>query len=268
MFGLPVFACLIIAIFSAFLICKCMSIVSKMITRVKKWVSSKLKDTDPEQAYDLWAATYDAQPDNLMLALDTELFKSFLDELILENKKLIDVGCGTGRHWNEILSRKPAQITGYDVSAEMLAMLKKKFPGQTVSRLTDEHLNETDASVDLVISTLALAHIPDAAKAIKEWVRVLKPGADLIITDYHPDALQKGGNRTFRHNNQLVAVKNHIHSVESVSLLAKQLGLTVMRITERKIDASVKSWYEKKQALSVYEKFKGVPIIYGIHLKK
>ena len=147
-------------------------------------------------------------------------------------------------------------------------MLKKKFPGQTVSRLTDEHLNETDASVDLVISTLALAHIPDAAKAIKEWVRVLKPGADLIITDYHPDALQKGGNRTFRHNNQLVAVKNHIHSVESVSLVAKQLGLTVMRITERKIDASVKSWYEKKQALSVYEKFKGVPIIYGIHLKK
>ncbi len=245
-----------------------MSIFSYITHQIKKRLAPKLKDTDPEQAYDLWATTYDSQPDNLMLALDTTLFNSFLDEVVIKDKKLIDIGCGTGRHWQEILSRKPAYLTGYDVSAEMLAILKSKFPDQTASRLTDNQLNEVDASVDLIISTLALAHIPDPGNAMKEWVRILKAGGDIVITDYHPDALQKGGNRTFTHNDRLVAVKNYVHSIEQVTILAKQLGLSVLRIQERKIDESVKSWYEKKQALSVYEKFKGVPIIYGVHLKK
>jgi hypothetical protein len=65
-----------------------------------------------------------------------------------------------------------------------------------------------------------------------------------------------------------LAVKNYVHSIQTVERLAKQLELDVLRITERKIDEKVKPFYEKQHALAVYEKFKGVPIIYGIHLKK
>ena len=245
-----------------------MVLFSKIINRIRRIFKPLLTETDPEKAYDLWASGYDAQPDNLMLVLDNEVFTGLLQNITLTNKILIDVGCGTGRHWQKLIDAGPESVTGYDVSTEMLAVLKKKFPQQKTFRLTGNHLAEPAHSADIIISTLALAHIPDAKAALEEWVRVLKPGGDIIITDYHPDALTKGGNRTFKHGEILVAVKNFVHSIEQVTHIARQLDLSVLRISERRIDESVKSWYEKQHALAVYEKFKGVPIIYGIHLKK
>ena len=41
-------------------------------------------------------------------------------------------------------------------------------------------------SCDCIISTLTIAHIQNAEEAITEWNRVLKPGGQMIITDYHP----------------------------------------------------------------------------------
>ena len=245
-----------------------MVLFSKIINRIRRIFKPLLIETDPEKAYDLWASGYDAQPDNLMLVLDNEVFTGLLQNITLTNKILIDVGCGTGRHWQKLIDAGPESVTGYDVSTEMLAVLKKKFPEQKFFRLTGNQLAEPAHSADIIMSTLALAHIPDAKAALEEWVRVLKPGGDIIITDYHPDALAKGGNRTFKHGETLVAVKNYVHSIEQVTDIARQLDLSVLRISERRIDETVKSWYEKQQALAVYEKFKGVPIIYGIHLKK
>lgn len=224
--------------------------------------------TEPEKAYDLWAAAYDAQPENLMLLLDEQVFGNLLADVSLRGRSVIDVGCGTGRHWPKILQEQPSSLTGYDVSGEMLRILKQKFPEQQVYKADGITLTAGAASCDVLLSTLALAHIPDVRGALAEWTRVLKPGGDMIITDYHPDALAAGGDRTFRHRGKLVAVKNHIHPLATIQQLAKQLGLQIIRLTEKKIDETVRPYYEKQQALPVYEKFKDVAIIYGVHLKK
>jgi ubiquinone/menaquinone biosynthesis C-methylase UbiE len=245
-----------------------MSLFASLKDQIKKLVGRSLSDTDPEEAYDLWAAAYDAQPDNLMLMMDEELFALLLSNLILKDKTLVDIGCGTGRHWQKLIEGEPASVTGFDVSREMLAVLQQKFPQQRTIRLQDHHINLPDASCDMIISTLALAHIPQAGEALREWDRVLKPGGDILITDYHPEALASGGNRTFKHDGKLIAVKNYVHSIAAVEQYAKQLNLTILRIEERKIDEKVKPFYEKQNALAVYEKFKNMPIIYGIHLKK
>ena len=245
-----------------------MSVVNILQKYFRKLLPIRVSETDPEQAYDLWAAAYDAQPDNLMLALDEELFTELLDGVTLKDKIVADIGCGTGRHWQKLINRSPAELIGFDVSKEMLLVLQQKFPAHKTIRLTDHHIDLPDASCDLIVSTLALAHIPEAGKALAEWERVLKPGGEILLTDYHPDALAQGGNRTFKHEGKLVAVKNYVHSIQSVVHIAKQLNWELMRITERKIDERVKGYYEKQGALAVYEKFKGVPIIYGIHLKK
>jgi hypothetical protein len=63
-------------------------------------------------------------------------------------------------------------------------------------------------------------------------------------------------------------VKNYIHSIEKVKDIARQLDLKVFRLIEKTIDESARPFYEKQNALSVYETWKGTPIIYGIHLKK
>jgi ubiquinone/menaquinone biosynthesis C-methylase UbiE len=240
-----------------------------LLNRLRQYLTpSRKKELEPAQAYDQWSSAYDSQPGNLMLALDEQLCAELLPGTAFQGKIVADIGCGTGRHWARIMENRPARLVGYDVSAGMLDMLKKKFPGSETHLLTDERLpGLPDQSCDLVISTLTVAHIGPIRAALKEWRRVLKPGGSILITDYHPDALAKGGQRTFRHNDKTLAVRNHIHTLSRLKDIAGQLDLQVFRCIEKKIDDSVKAFYEQQNALPLFEKFYGVNIIYGLYLK-
>ncbi|MEP6673924.1 MAG: class I SAM-dependent methyltransferase [Ferruginibacter sp.] len=227
------------------------------------------KEMASEQAYDAWSKDYDSQPDNLMLALDEIIFSQLLKEINIQNKIIADIGCGTGRHWKLLMEMHPRQLTGYDVSAGMLRILTEKFPGAVTHKLIDNRLAATaDNAVDILISTLTVAHIEDISDALHEWDRVAKAGADIIITDYHPDILQKGGKRTFKVNDKTVAVKNHVHPVEKIKSLAAGLGWTLKNQEERRVDDRVKHFYEKQNALNVFELYKEMPVIYGLHFTK
>jgi len=225
-------------------------------------------ETGPEEAYDIWANSYDSQPGNLMLDLDELLFSELIKNVSFENKVVADIGCGTGRHWQKLYAAMPARLIGFDVSEGMLKVLKEKHPKAETHKLESNELKLEAASADILISTLALAHIENIEDAFAEWTRVLKSGGHIIITDYHPAALEKGGNRTFTHNGKVISVKNYIHPVEQIINLAKTAGFTVIEFDEKIIDDSVRQYYEKQDALRVYERFKGIPIIYGIHLIK
>lgn len=227
------------------------------------------KDVLPADAYDLWAHTYDHQVGNLMLALDEEVFTGLLKKIAPEGKNVIDIGCGTGRHWNKILARQPRRLTGFDVSAGMLGKLKIKYPeAHTIQLSNSNHLPEVESgSVDLIVSTLTIAHIEDLQDAFCEWRRVLNPNGEIIITDYHPDTLMNGGKRTFQYNEQTLAVKNFTHSIEMILQYSRHMGWEVQELEERRIDDSVKQYYERKNAAHVFEKFYGLPIIFGMHLK-
>lgn len=241
-----------------------------LLSRIKHlYTQYRQRETEPEAAYDQWAVQYDDQPGNLMLALDEELFNGFCHETPIKDKIIADIGCGTGRHWNKILQRNPRQLMGFDVSREMLAVLRSKFPDTKTTHLTDNRLpGLADHSCDLIISTLTIAHIKEIKEALQEWDRVLKPGGTIFITDYHPDALARGGNRTFKHQDKTIAVRNHIHPIEKLRSIAKELNLQVSHFTDRKIDESVKWYYENKNALALFHKFNGTPIIYSLSLKK
>jgi ubiquinone/menaquinone biosynthesis C-methylase UbiE len=228
-----------------------------------------LKETEPEDAYNTWSQYYDAQPDNLMLALDEAIFKTLFAKVDFHNKIIADIGCGTGRHWKKMYAKQPSRIIGYDVSEGMLKVLKNKYPEAETHHLKTNHLAALEnGSCDIIISNLAIAHIQDFEDAFTEWSCVLKTDGHIIITDYHPDTLSKGGNRTFRHNGRLIAVKNYIHPIIKIMDIASKLNFKVDDFTERKIDDSVKHYYEKQQAIKVFERFKGTSIIYGAHLTR
>ncbi|MEO7984746.1 MAG: class I SAM-dependent methyltransferase [Bacteroidota bacterium] len=229
----------------------------------------KQKEKDPPAGYDLWAGSYDNQPDNLMLALDELVFSALLKETSLAGRTVLDIGCGTGRHWNKFQVQSPGRLVGYDVSGAMLDKLKIKFPGAEIFLGKGSFLPEMkDHSCHLIVSTLTIAHIENLKEAFTEWDRVLQPGGEIIFTDYHPKALARGGKRTFRHEGKQVAVKNYIHSIDTIRQLARQLHFRELRFMERMIDDAVKDYYVKQNALSLFEQYRGTPIIYGIHLKK
>lgn len=238
---------------------------------LKQFVSGLFsnQETDPRKAYNLWAGGYDSQPGNLMLDLDEKLFAELLDPLTLKGAVVADIGCGTGRHWAKLLEKGPSRLVGFDVSEEMLRKLNAKFPvAETHLLAPDNFVEMPNSSCTLVCSTLTIAHIRDTWSALSEWERVLANKGDMIITDYHPAVLEKGGQRTFRHNGRLVAVKNYVHTIESLRELARQLQLKEIRFIEKIIDESLKGWYEQQGALNVYEKYRGSPVIYGLHFKK
>ena len=228
-----------------------------------------MRDVEPAAAYDLWAATYDDQPSNLILHLDQVVVDHFLARIDLQGTKVVDIGCGTGRHWDAMLRQSPASLTGYDVSAEMLKRLQHKFPGAKTWLLRGNGLAETNSvSTEVVVSTLAIAHMADLPGALREWDRILKSQGDILLTDFHPAALEKGADRTFRHNGQLVSIKNHIYPLQEIRRLTLELGWSEVEFIELKIDETVKHFYEEQGALPAYQRFLNTPVVYGLHLKK
>src|SRR5437773_5635220 len=105
-----------------------MSLFSTIITRMTRGASKADASVEPAAAYDLWAESYDEQPGNLMLHLEDTVFNRLLAKVNLGQKTVVDIGCGTGRHWNQILQREPEELLGCDVSAEMLKRLHQKYP--------------------------------------------------------------------------------------------------------------------------------------------
>ncbi len=238
-----------------------------VLSNLSGFFKSKYKPA--ENAYNLWSESYDDQPNNLMLAWDEEIFSVLLNAIEIKNKIVADIGCGTGRHWKKLFDKNPKNIIGFDVSAGMLKKLNEKFPSAETHLLAGNNLNDLqNESVDCILSTLTIAHIQNAKQALHEWSRVLKPGGEMIITDYHPIALAKGGKRTFSHHKKTIAIKNYVHPIDAVTSLAKQLHLRVLRLTEKPIDDSAKHFYEAQNAINVYESWKGTPVIYGMLLKK
>ena len=231
--------------------------------------TKKLLPIEPGDAYEMWSATYDEQDGNLMLDLDELIFTKLLNQAAIEGKAVYDVGCGTGRHWKKIFEKRPASLTGFDISSGMLLKLKAKFPNAIVKEVGNKGLaGEKDASCDVLISTLTIAHILNVDDALNNWCRVMKPSAEMIITDFHPDSLSLGAQRTFRYNNEIKAVNNNIHTVETIKRCLFENGFRLVNEEYRKVDETVKEYYEAKKALEVYKQFFGVPIIYGLHFQR
>ena len=245
-----------------------------MIPTVKNYIKrhffrQEVTEKNSAEAYDLWSENYDSQPGNLMLDLDEILFPKLLNKAIIQNKAVADIGCGTGRHWSKISELKPLSLTGFDVSEGMLSKLGEKFPGAHTYQIKDDQLsNINNASFNTILSTLTIAHIENLEQALGAWCRILKPDADIIITDFHPQLLAFGGKRTFTHNNEHLAVKNFVHPIFTIKSILNENGFRLMDEKEVRIDESVKHYYTQQNALKVYERFKGFPVIYGIHLRR
>jgi ubiquinone/menaquinone biosynthesis C-methylase UbiE len=246
--------------------------VINMITTFKAFLHKtglSKSDLAPEQAYEIWSANYDKQSGNLMLDLDERIFSDLIEVIDLRDKEVADIGCGTGRHWQKIYSKNPSNLIGFDISGSMLGQLKSKFPFALTQKTTDNLLTSIpDSSIDMIISTLTIAHIKNIEDAITSWSRVLKNDGELIVTDFHPALLANGGKRSFNHGGRSLSVRNYIHPIGKIKKIFYDAGCIQIREEEKTVNEDVRSYYEKKNALAVYERFKGLPVIYGLHLRK
>jgi len=127
------------------------------------------------------------QWDGMQQSFFSEDVRNFAYKLadIREGKIAIDLGAGTGFMTHGLLE-KGLKVVAIDQSPEMLALLKKKYPGckelQCLKGDSDE-LPLKDHSADYVFANMFLHHVADPATAIREVYRILKPGGRAVITD-------------------------------------------------------------------------------------
>jgi len=93
------------------------------------------------------------------------------------------VGAGSG-FITEALIGAGARVIAVDQSAEMLAVLRRKFACAAVETRqgTAESLPLANAEVKQAFANMYLHHVEDPASAIREMARVI-PGGRLVITD-------------------------------------------------------------------------------------
>lgn len=136
--------------------------------------------------YDQW---YTTKMGNFVDKVETECaFKLFKGNGI---KKVLDVGCGTG-NFSIKLAKMGYDVTGVDISDEMLKIAKKKAKKE---RLNIEFYNMDiyDLSFpsnyfDAVFSMAAFEFIQYPEKAINELFRVTKKGGDILVGTINRDS--------------------------------------------------------------------------------
>jgi ubiquinone/menaquinone biosynthesis C-methylase UbiE len=244
-------------------------VIGNVINRLMKRRNAGGREMTAAEGYDLWAATYDGQPDNAVLALESRLFSELLERVDVQGKTVLDIGCGTGRHWAEILSRAPAQLVGADVSVEMLRQLRSRYPQAQLFCASGGDLNEVAAeSCDLIVSTLALAHMGEAKRALRQWHRILRRGGRVLITDFHADAFHAGLRRTFVNSGETIEIEHHATELVDLVKSAGECGFEVVDCAESAIDESVRHLFERDRALEKYESCRGLLLVFGICLTR
>lgn len=142
-----------------------------------------------------WASQYDLFTSMLGLGANGGNSRMVIE---LANVKpgdsVLDVGCGTGSLTLTAKSYAGAngKVHGIDAAPEMIDLARTKASRSGLEVVFDvgliEQLAFTDATFDVVISRLAIHHLPDDLKrrGFAEILRVLKPGGNLLIADFKP----------------------------------------------------------------------------------
>ena len=74
-----------------------------------------------------------------------------------------------------------------------------------------------DACADVVLSALVIGHLRPVSQAMAELARVAAPGARVIVTDFHPDALRRGWKRTFKSGADTIEMESEPYSIAELA---------------------------------------------------
>lgn len=138
----------------------------------------------PQGDYNTWHTMHNAEND-----IDTP-WHNFVKKAICGNdindKSVLEIGCGRGGFSNYIVLKYPAMKLLYacDYSESALQIGKSKFfsPKIIWQKEDIQHLSFNDCTFNTIISCETIEHVPTPLKALAEMHRVLKPGGRLILT--------------------------------------------------------------------------------------
>jgi len=115
----------------------------------------------------------------------------------MRDKRVLDVGCGTGR-FSRLFKSMGARVTGVDISHAMLLQARMRVSGEGYVGGSAISLPFRDRSFDLAVSVNVLNHLASYEQAIGEICRVSKrvvlglPNRNSLLLLAYPYRLLKG----------------------------------------------------------------------------
>ncbi len=140
-----------------------------------------------------WAGEYDIFSQLMGMGTNARNSRMVIElAQVRPGEAVLDVACGTGSLTLTAANYAgpTGKVFGVDASPEMIDVAKKKAaraaPSAAFQLGVAEQLDFPDATFDVVISRLAIHHLPDDLKrrAFSEILRVLKPGGRVLIADF------------------------------------------------------------------------------------
>jgi malonyl-CoA O-methyltransferase len=247
-----------------------------LLERIIHRLNNRVTTLAPRLAYQTWAKTYDQRENNALLQAEEGVLVPLLESAHLAGKNVIDFGCGTGRHLFRCCGRSASSIVGVDFSHEMLTRaLDKSLPTEQIILLESslEFLPFRDAQFDIGISTLVLSHCPKLSVPLAEMARVMRPGATLLVSDWHPENDRRGWKRIFDApsadgTRARYAAKSYRHSLQEYRNQFANKGFVVEQIHEPVIDNSMEPIFRRTNMMHVFDQYFGCPIVVVFELRK
>lgn len=180
-------------------------------------------------AYNDWAETYDTV-ENRTRDLAAETLRQL--NLNLDGRRIVEVGCGTGRNttW---LAERSADIVGLDFSEAMLARARTRVsdPGiRFVQHDVSVGWPLAAASAEVVIAMLILEHVEHLQPVFKEAARVLSRGGQFFVCELHPvlQLLGKQARFTNARTGENTLVTAFIHRTDDYLQAADAAGFELL----------------------------------------
>lgn len=106
----------------------------------------------------------------------------------LPNQRILEVGVGTGLSLP--FFRSDSEVTGIDVSAEMLAKARRRVDRlglknvKSLSVMDAEKMDFPDNSFDAVLGLYVASVVPNPARFAAELRRVCRPGGTIVLVNH------------------------------------------------------------------------------------
>ncbi|MBI5374721.1 MAG: class I SAM-dependent methyltransferase [Candidatus Schekmanbacteria bacterium] len=184
-----------------------------------------------------WASFYDVVFGWLLRRTHDEVVRLATSS---PGERVLDVGCGTGSLAIALKASvgQTGLVHGIDASPEMIEVSRRNASRASADVNFTVGLGEAipfpNETFDLVVSQLAIHHLPDDLKqsAIKEMHRVLKPNGRCMIVDFEPPKSITGrfATRMFLRPMIKINVKNYLPLMEEAGFTNIETGETRHRL--------------------------------------
>lgn len=142
------------------------------------------KPVDVASMFDTVAEKYDVTNDVMTAGIDRLWRRAVVKAVDAKpGERILDIAAGTGTS-SEPWADREIQVVPADFSLGMVRVGRRRRPDMAFTAADAMNLPFADASFDVVTMSYGLRNVSDTDAALREFLRVTKPGGRLVVCEF------------------------------------------------------------------------------------